>query len=181
MIRRRRNRRRNRVPLAVLALTAIFASVFVFRCFIPSSSESSSKCGGSECTAEVAGVSLTATPPSQPDVSFQGTTPPPSISALSAVVIEDSCGEVLFAKDPHRRLPPGQHHQDRHCHHRRRDNRAGRHNQRKRRQLLRGRRHGHGPGDGHADVDARPPLRPASALRKRRRDRNCPLRRRRRI
>ncbi len=106
MIRRRRIRRRNRLRLAVLSLTAIFASVLIFRCFIPSSSESSSKCGGSECAAEVAGVSLTVTPASPPQVSFQGTTPPPSISAASAVVVEDSCGEVLFAKDPHRRLPP---------------------------------------------------------------------------
>jgi D-alanyl-D-alanine carboxypeptidase (penicillin-binding protein 5/6) len=106
MIRRRRSRRRSRVPLAVLALTAIFASVFVFRCFIPSSSESSPKCAGSECAAEVAGLSVTATPASQPDVSFEGTTPPPSISALSAVVLEDSCSDLLFAKDPHRRLPP---------------------------------------------------------------------------
>ncbi len=106
MIRRRR-RRRNYAPAAVLGVTAILLSLFAFRCALPHSSGGDSvECSGGECKAQVAGVSVTATATPQQEVSFEGDTPPPAISALSAVVIDDACGDLLFGKDAHRRLPP---------------------------------------------------------------------------
>jgi D-alanyl-D-alanine carboxypeptidase len=101
----RRRSRPNQAPLAVLAVAAILSSVLAFqRCLAPSGG--SSECGGSECTVEVAGVSTTATPAPAEDLAFQGETAPPPITAISAAVVEDSCGDLLFAKDAHRRLPP---------------------------------------------------------------------------
>jgi D-alanyl-D-alanine carboxypeptidase len=35
-----------------------------------------------------------------------GATPPPAVAALSAVLMNPATGEVLFAKEPHLRLPP---------------------------------------------------------------------------
>jgi len=100
----RRRSRRNQAPLAVLAVAAILSSVLTLqRCLGPSGSHS--ECVGGEC-AEVAGVSVTATPAPAGDSAFQGETAPPPISAVSAAVVEDSCGDLLFAKDAHRRLPP---------------------------------------------------------------------------
>jgi D-alanyl-D-alanine carboxypeptidase len=100
---RRRSRRRNQGPVAALAIAAILSSVLAFqRCMIPSSG--SSQCGGG-CAVEVAGLSATATP-APAAFAFQGETAPPPITALSAAVVEDSCGDLLFDKDAHRRLPP---------------------------------------------------------------------------
>jgi D-alanyl-D-alanine carboxypeptidase (penicillin-binding protein 5/6) len=73
-------------------------------------STNSGKCGGSDCGAHisaVAGASITATPqPTTQSVSFQGETAPPEITALSAAVVDDQCGDLIFDKDSHRRLPP---------------------------------------------------------------------------
>ena len=89
----------------MLGIAAILSSVLAFqRCLMPSGGPD--ECGGSECSMEVAGVSATATPAPADNLSFQGETEPPPITALSAVVVEDSCGDLLFAKDAHRRLPP---------------------------------------------------------------------------
>jgi len=103
---RKGRRQRNQAPVAILAVTAILSSILIFqRCVAPSGN--SSECGGSECKVEVAGAAITATPrATPPKPTFQGTTQPPDVSALSAAVIEDSCGDVLFDKDSHRRLPP---------------------------------------------------------------------------
>jgi D-alanyl-D-alanine carboxypeptidase (penicillin-binding protein 5/6) len=107
MIRRRR-RRRNHTPIAVLGVAAIVLSLLLFRCAIPESSGNRDECLHGECNVGVEAAVASPAPTSTPDpnVSFTGETPPPAVSAISAVVIEDSCGEVLFAKDPHRRLPP---------------------------------------------------------------------------
>jgi D-alanyl-D-alanine carboxypeptidase len=105
MIKKKRHRR-NQAPFAVLAIAAILSSVlFLQRCLAPG--QSSDECGGGECKVEVAGAAITATPPTAAEgPAFQGETPPPEISALSAVVVDDSCGELLFDKDSHRRRPP---------------------------------------------------------------------------
>jgi len=89
----------------MLAITAILASLFAFQCYLAPSG-GSDECGGDACKVEVAGASITATPVPPDNVSFQGRTQPPPISALSAAVVDDACGDLLFDKDAHRRLPP---------------------------------------------------------------------------
>jgi len=101
----RRRSRRNQAPLAVLAVAAILSAVLAFQCHV-APSDGLSGCGGSQCTVEVAGASITVTPAPAGDVAFQSETEPPPITALSAAVVDDACGDLLFGKDAHRRTPP---------------------------------------------------------------------------
>ena len=101
----RRRSRPNHAPLAALAVVVILTSLLAFRCYLVPSSDTS-QCAGSECTAEVAAASITATPLPANKVTSFGETEPPPLTAVSAAVVDDSCGELLFDKDSHRRLPP---------------------------------------------------------------------------
>ena len=101
----RKRTRRNHTPVAILAIAAILFSLLAFHHYLVPSGDSSG-CGGSECAVEVAGVSATATAAPADNVSFQGETAPSPLTAISAVVVDDECGDLLFAKDAHRRLPP---------------------------------------------------------------------------
>ena len=101
----RRRSRRNQAPLAVLAVAAILSAVLAFHCRV-TPSDGLSGCGGSQCTVEVAGASITVTPAPAGDVAFQSETEPPPVTALSAAVVDDSCGDLLFDKNAHRRVPP---------------------------------------------------------------------------
>jgi len=105
---RRRSRSRNQTPAAILAVTAILASLLAFQCYLAPSGGSggTDDCAGEECKVEVAGVAVTAAPTPAANVTFQGNTQPPPVSALSAVVVDDQCGDLLFDKDSHHRLPP---------------------------------------------------------------------------
>jgi serine-type D-Ala-D-Ala carboxypeptidase (penicillin-binding protein 5/6) len=100
-----RRSRRNHAPLAALAVVVILSAVLAFQCRVAPSGPPS-ECGGSECTVEVAGVSITATPAPADNFSFEGATQPPPVTALSAAVVDDACGDLLFGKDAHRRTPP---------------------------------------------------------------------------
>ena len=101
----RRRSRRNQAPLAVLAVAAILSAVLAFQCHVAPSGHPS-ECAGSECAVEVAGASITVTPGPADNFSFEGATQPPPITAVSAAVVDDACGDLLFGKDAHRRLPP---------------------------------------------------------------------------
>jgi D-alanyl-D-alanine carboxypeptidase (penicillin-binding protein 5/6) len=103
----RKRTRRNHAPLAILVIAAILFSLLAFRHYLVPSGDST-VCGGSECAAEVAGAAVSATATAVPaeEFSFRGETAPPPVSAISAAVIDDACGDLLFDKDAHRRLPP---------------------------------------------------------------------------
>jgi D-alanyl-D-alanine carboxypeptidase (penicillin-binding protein 5/6) len=97
-------RRRDHAPLATLAAVAIVASLLAFHWFAPFSSKSPLDCG-SDCSSRPAlaggsdGESGTAADRNDGNAT-------PAITARSAVVVDGPCGEIIFAKEPHLRLPP---------------------------------------------------------------------------
>jgi serine-type D-Ala-D-Ala carboxypeptidase (penicillin-binding protein 5/6) len=101
----RSRRRSNQAPLAVLAIIAIVSSLYGFHSLVASGG--SSRCSGGGCSTEVLpAVAVTPTPRQPENVNLQPDMQPPDISAVSAAVVDDSCGELIFGKDAHRRLPP---------------------------------------------------------------------------
>ena len=102
-----RRRRRDDTGLATLAAVAILASLLAFRWFGPFSSPSAApECSG-DCSANVSGGG----PPAgdqQDRLTTTADSPDgaPYITAISAAVVDEKCGDLIFAKDAHRRLPP---------------------------------------------------------------------------
>ena len=99
-----RRTRRNDTPLAILAIAGILSFFFVFHMLIAPSGHSDD-CRGIACQSKAAAAPTTAVSAQGDEVSFQATTQAPALTAASAAVVDD-CGNLIFAKDAHRRLPP---------------------------------------------------------------------------
>ena len=102
---RYRKRRRNDAPRATLAAVAIVVSLLAFHWFLPGSSESPLACRG-DCPSRSAVADGAAAAEAASTVTQSGGGEVPPITAKSAVILDEACGEVIFAKEPHLRLPP---------------------------------------------------------------------------
>jgi D-alanyl-D-alanine carboxypeptidase len=102
---RYRKRRRDDAPRATLAAVAIVASLLAFHWFLPGSSESPLACRG-DCPSRSAVADGAAAAEAASTIAQSGGGEVPPITAKSAVIVDEACGEVIFAKEPHLRLPP---------------------------------------------------------------------------
>ncbi len=115
--RRRRRQSKNRTPLVVAALIVLAAAIFIGRSAVFSSRQSDGSAASQAGTASYEGQASveptsTATPSPTPTATpvpppVKNTNAPlPSVSAVSAVAIDDKSGAVLYEKNPHLQRAP---------------------------------------------------------------------------
>jgi D-alanyl-D-alanine carboxypeptidase (penicillin-binding protein 5/6) len=105
MISNRRRRNGEDAPLAILIVVVVLAAVFAFYRLGPLSSSSDTTVTVQQSNEQSDSADSSSKGGSESSSLIDDGSAPP-ISALSAAVVDGDCGNLLYDKDSHRRLPP---------------------------------------------------------------------------